>query len=76
MVSSARGYMAPKPGYRQPGRKGLVAVVVWLKPEERDALKIAAIEGGTTIQAVLEQAAIRYAEGGKSAVRDRRKPKR
>jgi hypothetical protein len=57
-----RRNVAPKPGYKQPGRKGLVAIVAWVTPAERDALKVATIAQGTSTQDVLAAAARTYIE--------------
>ncbi len=45
--------MPPKPGYKQPGRDGKVSILIHLDDDVRTAFKVAAIENGTTMQAVL-----------------------
>jgi hypothetical protein len=49
--------MARKPAYDTPSRKGKVALVCYVTPAVRDALKIHAIRTGTSIQELLEKAA-------------------
>jgi hypothetical protein len=46
----------PKPGYVAPSREGLVPVTVYVKPEVRQALKIAAAQHSTTVSEILEAA--------------------
>jgi hypothetical protein len=46
----------PKPGYVAPSREGLVPVTVYVKPEVRQALKIAAAQHNTTVSEILEAA--------------------
>ena len=45
-----------KSGYVAPSREGLVPVTVFVKPEVRQELKIAAATHGTTVAAFLEEA--------------------
>jgi hypothetical protein len=46
----------PKPGYVAPSREGLVPVTVYVKPETRQALKIAAARHNITVSEILEGA--------------------
>ena len=46
----------PKPGYVAPSREGLVPVTVYVKPEIRQALKIAAAQHNTTVADIMETA--------------------
>jgi hypothetical protein len=46
----------PKPGYVAPSREGLVPVTVYVKPEVRQALKIAAAQHNTTVADIMETA--------------------
>ena len=50
----------PKPVYVAPSREGLVPVTVYVKPEIRQALKIAAAQHNTTVADIMETA-IAYA---------------
>ena len=50
----------PKPTYVAPSREGLVPVTVYVKPEVRQALKIAAAQHSTTVADIMETA-IAYA---------------
>ena len=54
MLSGVRP--VPKPGYVAPSREGLVPVTVYVKPEIRQALKIAAAQHNTTVSEILEAA--------------------
>ena len=49
-----------KPGYVAPSREGLVPVTVYVKPDVRQALKIAAAQHNTTVADIME-IAIAYA---------------
>ena len=42
--------------YSQPSREGKVSISVWVTPEERDTLKIVAIEQKTSVQDILKAA--------------------
>lgn len=53
--------MPPKPGYKQPGREGKVSLLLWLDEEVRTALKLTAIERGTSVQAAFEEWATEFA---------------
>lgn len=53
-VDMPRPKSAATPETTQPSRDGLVSTAVWMKPEERDALKIFAIQNGTTVQEILK----------------------
>jgi hypothetical protein len=46
----------PKPGYVAPSREGLVPLTVYVKPETRQALKIAAATNNTTVAEIMEEA--------------------
>ena len=46
----------PKPSYVSPSREGLVPVTVYVKPEVRQALKIAAAQHDTTVGEIMEAA--------------------
>jgi hypothetical protein len=46
----------PKSGYVVPSREGLVPVTTYVKPEIRQALKIAAAQHNTTVSEILETA--------------------
>jgi len=46
----------PKPGYVAPSREGLVPVTVFVKPQVRQALKIAAAQHDTTVADIMETA--------------------
>jgi hypothetical protein len=46
----------PKPGYVAPSREGLVPVTVYVKPELRQALKVAAAQHNTTVAEIMEAA--------------------
>jgi hypothetical protein len=46
----------PKAGYVAPSREGLVPVTVYVKPETRQALKIAAAQHNITVSEILEGA--------------------
>jgi hypothetical protein len=46
----------PKPRYVAPSREGLVPVTVYVKPEIRQALKIAAAQHNTTVADIMETA--------------------
>ena len=46
----------PKPGYVAPSREGLVPLTVYVKPETRRALKIAAAQHNTTVAEIMEGA--------------------
>jgi hypothetical protein len=46
----------PKPSYVAPSREGLVPVTVYVKPEIRQALKIAAAQHNTTVADIMETA--------------------
>lgn len=46
--------------YTPPSREGLVPVAVFVRPEVRQELKIAAARHGTTISAIMDEA-VRYA---------------
>jgi hypothetical protein len=46
----------PKLGYVAPSREGLVPLTVYVKPETRQALKIAAAQHNTTIAEMMEDA--------------------
>jgi hypothetical protein len=50
----------PKPGYVAPSREGLVPITVFVKPQVRQALKIAAAQHDTTVADIMETA-IAYA---------------
>ncbi len=54
MLSGVR--LVPKPGYVAPSREGLVPVTVYVKPEIRQALKIAAAQYNITVSEILEAA--------------------
>ena len=54
MLSGVRP--VPKPGYVAPSREGLVPVTTYVKPEIRQALKIAAAQHNTTVSEILEAA--------------------
>jgi hypothetical protein len=45
-----------KPGYVAPSREGLVGLTVYVKPETRQALKIAAAQHNTTVAEIMEGA--------------------
>jgi hypothetical protein len=46
----------PKRAYVAPSREGLVPVTVYVKPETRQALKIAAAQHNTTVAEIMEDA--------------------
>jgi len=46
----------PKPGYVAPSREGLVPLTVYVKPQTRQALKIAAAQHNTTVTEIMEAA--------------------
>jgi hypothetical protein len=46
----------PKHGYVAPSREGLVPVTVYVKPEVRQALKIAAAQHNITVSEILDAA--------------------
>lgn len=46
----------PKPGYVAPSREGKVPVTIYVEPETRQALKIAAITHNTTVDAMMQEA--------------------
>lgn len=46
----------PKPSYVAPSREGLVPLTVYVKPETRQALKIAAAQHNTTVGQIMETA--------------------
>jgi hypothetical protein len=46
----------PKPGYVAPSREGLVPVTVYVKPETRQALKVAAAQHNITVAEIMEGA--------------------
>ena len=46
----------PKPGYLAPSREGLVPLTVYVKPQTRQALKIAAAQHNTTVTEIMETA--------------------
>ena len=48
--------LVPKPGYVAPSREGLVPVTVYVKPEIRQALKIAAAQHNITVAEIMETA--------------------
>ena len=59
----------PKPGYVAPSREGLVPVTVFVKPQVRQALKIAAAQHDTTVTDIMETA-IAYALKKYAKVKD------
>ena len=46
----------PKPGYVAPSREGLVPLTIYVRPETRQALKIAAAQHNTTVTEIMEGA--------------------
>lgn len=48
--------MPPKPGYVAPSREGKVPMTIYVEPETRQALKIAAITNETTVDAMMQEA--------------------
>ena len=46
----------PKPSYVAPSREGLVPLTVYVKPEIRQALKIAAAQHNITVAEIMETA--------------------
>ena len=46
----------PKPSYVAPSREGLVPLTVYVKPETRQALKIAAARHNITVGEIMETA--------------------
>lgn len=46
----------PKPGYVAPSREGKVPLTIYVEPATRQALKIAAITHGTTVDAMMQEA--------------------
>lgn len=48
--------MPPKPGYVAPARKGKVPLTIYVEPQTRHALKIAAVTNETTIDAMMQEA--------------------
>lgn len=62
-IRMGNGVMGPKPGYKQPGRKGQKAVAFWLDEDLRAAFKIAATENATTMQDAFERWVLEYAAG-------------
>ena len=46
----------PKPSYVAPSREGLVPLTVYVKPEIRQALKIAAAQHSITVAEIMETA--------------------
>lgn len=51
--------MPPKKGYKQPGRDGMVQILVHLDEDLRKAFKLTAIERGES----MNDAVVRYIEG-------------
>ena len=48
----------PKPGYVAPSREGLVPLTIYVKPETRQALKIAAAQHNTTVAEMMDGAVV------------------
>lgn len=48
--------MSPKAGYVAPSREGKVPLTIYVDPTTRQALKIAAITNGTTVDAMMQDA--------------------
>jgi hypothetical protein len=48
--------VAPMPKYVAPSREGLVPVTVYVRPETRQALKVAAAQHNTTVAEIMENA--------------------
>lgn len=48
--------MPPKPGYVAPSREGKVPLTIYVEPETRQALKIAAVVNQTTVDAMMQEA--------------------
>ena len=46
----------PKPSYVAPSRKGLAPLTIFVKPETRQALKIAAAQHNITVGQIMETA--------------------
>ena len=46
----------PKPSYVAPSRKGLVPLTIFVQPETRQALKIAAAQHNITVGQIMETA--------------------
>jgi uncharacterized protein (DUF1778 family) len=46
----------PKPSYSAPSRQGLVALTLYVKPETRQALKVAAARNNTTVGDIMDSA--------------------
>ena len=46
----------PKPGYVAPSREGKVPLTIYIEPETRQILKIAAITHNTTVDAMMQEA--------------------